>query len=234
MSAFENVVRLIKEWQPEALPRELRYRDSLAAFLRERLKGAQIEKEYRHVGTTIDIYVKQSGFLGSSEVFVELKRNLLRKTELDRLVGQVESLQPGKNAVIILICGETDPALVARLRQKYKLTEEYLHPTGFVLVVKEIATASTEGKKKSEHDYETLSEQLEDAWAKHFSGNVADSNNHFPESFMASLISVPEEVLRRVAAHMGDDRISRIRSPKGDRLYRVISGLPKARPRGWA
>jgi hypothetical protein len=63
------------------------YRDSLTAFLRERLKDAQIEKEYRHAGTTIDIYVKQSGFFGSSEVFVELKRNLLRKTELDRLVG---------------------------------------------------------------------------------------------------------------------------------------------------
>lgn len=62
MSAFDNVVKLIKEWHPEALPKELMYRDSLIAFLRERLKNAQIEKEYRHAGTTIDIYVKQSGF----------------------------------------------------------------------------------------------------------------------------------------------------------------------------
>jgi hypothetical protein len=232
MSAFENVVKLIEEWHPEALPKELAYRDALAALLRLRLKDAQVEKEYRHAGTTIDIYVKQRGFFSSSEVFVELKRDLLRKTELDRLVGQIESLQPGKNALIVLICGETSPSLVARFRQKYKLTDEFIHPAGFSLLVKEIAAAPKE-PKKGKRDYESLSEQLEDAWAKHFSENVAaNSNNHFPESFMASLINVPAEVLRRVAAHMGDDRISRIRSPKGDRLYRVISGLPKTRQRG--
>ena len=97
MSAFDNVVKLAKEWQPGELPTELKYRDSLVAFLRDQLKHAQVEKEYRHGGTTIDIYVKQSGFFGTSEVFVELKRNLLQKTQLDRLVGQTESLQPGKN-----------------------------------------------------------------------------------------------------------------------------------------
>ena len=70
----------------------------------------------RHAGTTIDIYVKQSGFFGTSEVFVELKRNLLPKAELDRLVGQVKSLQPGKNALIVLLCGETNPSLATRFR----------------------------------------------------------------------------------------------------------------------
>jgi len=56
----------------EGQPTELKYRDSLLAFLQARLKDAQVEKEYRHAGTTTDIYVRQCGFWGSSEVFVEL------------------------------------------------------------------------------------------------------------------------------------------------------------------
>jgi hypothetical protein len=70
MSAFENVLKLVKEWTPATLPTELKYRDSLAALLRERLGDAKVETEYRHCGTTTDIYVKQSGFFGSSEVFL--------------------------------------------------------------------------------------------------------------------------------------------------------------------
>lgn len=101
MSAIGTANRLIAEWQPGDLPTELKYRDSLARFFRDRLKDkATVETEYRHGGTTIDVYLKQSGFFGSSEVFIELKRNLLSKTTLDRLVGQVESLDPKKNCII--------------------------------------------------------------------------------------------------------------------------------------
>jgi hypothetical protein len=139
MSAFESVLKLVKEWQPEALPSELKYRDSLIAHLRERLRNAiKIESEYRHLGTTTDIYVKQSGFWGSSEVFVELKCNLLSKGLLDRLVGQIESLQPRKNAIIVILCGETSPALVARLREKYGPPEGLVVvEVQFQIVVKE-------------------------------------------------------------------------------------------------
>jgi hypothetical protein len=77
MSAYEKVIKLAKEWQPEVLPTEPKYRDSLIAFLRHRMKpDVKIEPEYRHCGTTTDIYVQETAaFFGSSEVFVELKRN---------------------------------------------------------------------------------------------------------------------------------------------------------------
>jgi hypothetical protein len=123
MSAFESVTKLVKEWQPQQLPTEFKYRDSLSTFLRGRLRDAKVETEYRHIGTTIDIYVKEAGFFGSSEVFVELKRNLLHKAQLDRLVGQLESLQPRKNAIVVILCGETSPALVTRLKEKYKIVD---------------------------------------------------------------------------------------------------------------
>lgn len=230
MSAFDNVVKLIKEWRPEAQPNELRYRDALTVVLRARLKDAQVEKEYRHTGTTIDIYVKQAGFWGSSEVFVELKRNLLQKTQLDRLVGQVESLRPEKNALIVVLCGETNPALETRFREKYRLTNELFPRPSFTLITKPCITLLTQ-QENGKRDYDALSEQLEDEWAKFTVKNVGSVNNYFPESFMAKFINVPVEVFRKVAAHMGDDRINSIRGSKGERVYRVVSGLPKARPR---
>jgi hypothetical protein len=123
MSARDTVTKLIHEWKPDEQPTELKYRDSLLAFLRERLKDAKIEREYRHSGTTTDIYVRQSGFLGTSEVFVELKRNLVQKAQLNRLIGQIEDLQPKRNHIVVVLCGETDPALLSRLKEHYGMSE---------------------------------------------------------------------------------------------------------------
>ena len=98
-------------------------RDSLIAFLREQLKPdtTNIEPEYRPSGTTTDIYVTESGFFGSSEVFVELKRNLTQKAQLDRLVGQIASLQPDKNNIIVVLCRKTNPALLSRFKELFRL-----------------------------------------------------------------------------------------------------------------
>jgi hypothetical protein len=59
MSALESAFKLVKEWEPDDLLTELKYRDSLAAFLRARLKDAKVETEYRHNGTTSDVSVKE-------------------------------------------------------------------------------------------------------------------------------------------------------------------------------
>jgi len=119
VSAFLSVRKLAGAWEPGTLPSERKYRDSLIAFLGNRLSNATIEKEYRHSGTTVDIYVKESHLIGSPQVFVELKRNLLRKAELDRLVGQIECLQPRRNNIIIVLCGQTNPTLVAHFEEQY-------------------------------------------------------------------------------------------------------------------
>jgi hypothetical protein len=117
MSAFENVLKLVRAWPCEPLPTELKYRDSLIAYLRENLPKAKIEREFRHLGTTTDVYVREEGFFGKSEVFLELKRNLLTKSVLDRLVGQIELLEPKEHPILVVLCGEIDPALLGRLRQ---------------------------------------------------------------------------------------------------------------------
>lgn len=126
MSALESVLKLVHQWEPGVQPTELKYRDSLVAFIRENLKDSKIETEYRHRGTTVDIYVKKPGFISASEVFVELKRDLKQKAQLDRLVGQIASIGPDKSAILVVLCGETNPALVTRFKEIFKITDEFV------------------------------------------------------------------------------------------------------------
>ncbi len=184
MSAFEDVDKLVREWQPQALPTELQYRNSLIALLRERLKKAKIEPEYRHKGTTIDIYVKQPGLLGSSEVFVELKRNLHQKSQYDRLVGQVESLEPGKNAIVVVLCGETSPSLVTRFKEKYEITdglelEVIIRDEPITVVVKEVVTKVIVGATLRRKDNKVVSALLD--LHKRRIRETRIANNYYPE-----------------------------------------------------
>jgi hypothetical protein len=43
------------------------------------------------------------------------------KTQLDRLVGQVESLKPDKNNIVVVLCGDTNPTLISRFKEKYRI-----------------------------------------------------------------------------------------------------------------
>lgn len=115
-SAFDSVLPLVKRWKPKRASRELIYRNSLAAYLRKNLCNARVETEYRHLGTTIDIYIKPP----NSEVFVELKCNLSSKREFDRLSGQIQDLKPNRKAIIVVLCGQTRHELMGRLHERYK------------------------------------------------------------------------------------------------------------------
>src|SRR2546428_919589 len=117
-----DLSRIVKGWRPAPLKSEREYRDALFERLRKTLpEGTNVEKEYRHAGSTSDLYVhSKGGFLSdSTEVFLELKRNLTKKTEFDRLVGQIHGLGPKKHNIIILLIGEVDSALVTRLKGEF-------------------------------------------------------------------------------------------------------------------
>lgn len=115
-----SFVKLCLQWQPPELKNEVAYRDHLLDLIRASVPSdAKLEKEYRHRGTTIDIWVRWTGLVFKGELALELKVNLKKKTEFDRLVGQIESLNPEDNAVLIVLIGETDPSLLGRLTEKY-------------------------------------------------------------------------------------------------------------------
>lgn len=114
------VSKVVSQWNPPRLKSEISYRNDLLAMLREVLPAdTQLEKEYRHRGTTIDIWLKWQGVLQSDELAFELKVNLKKKTEFDRLVGQIEGLDPRRNKVLVVLIGETERDLLGRLEAKY-------------------------------------------------------------------------------------------------------------------
>jgi hypothetical protein len=115
----KNVVKLLEAWEPQPQRTELAYRDALAAMLRAACPpDARVEVEYRHGGTTTDVWLRWKGIVSNDEVFFELKRNLTKKTELDRLIGQLVQLDAGKRNIVVVLFGETGPGLLSRLRER--------------------------------------------------------------------------------------------------------------------
>ena len=111
---------LLKTWLPPKLKNEVAYRDHLLNYIREAVPPeTKVEREFRHRGTTMDIWVGWKGFLSTDELAFELKLNLKRKTDFDRLVGQIEGLEPAKNKTLLVLVGETDHALLGRIKEKY-------------------------------------------------------------------------------------------------------------------
>ncbi len=128
---------LLKDWHPEAMSNEAAYSNALAAYLRTALpEDARVEREYRHAGTTTDVGVLYTGIISNDEVFFEVKRNLRKKPDYDRLVGQVEGLKPRKNKIIVVLVGDTDNALLGRLREHCKAYTNGLEESMRLLVVK--------------------------------------------------------------------------------------------------
>jgi hypothetical protein len=119
---------LVKAWHPPRLKGEVKYRDHLLQVLREQLPtDAKAEKEFRHRGTTVDLWVRWQGFVASDELVFELKVDLKRKTDYDRLVGQIEGMEPGSQKIVVVLIGETDPSLLGRLTERYA---KYTQPLG--------------------------------------------------------------------------------------------------------
>lgn len=137
-----SIVNLVRPWTPAAGKKEIAYRDELLALLHQALpEDAKVEKEYRTRGTTVDLWIRWNGFFVNDELHIELKVNLRRKTEFDRLVGQIESLEPASNRVLVMLIGDSDPALVQRLQRKYvRLIEP---PTGITATMAVVQTRVT-------------------------------------------------------------------------------------------
>lgn len=111
----------ISAWRPATLEKETEYSRALATHLRQTLPvDTHVENEYRHLGETLDVYVKYSDVISNDEIFIEVKRRLNRKSEFNRLVGQVTSLDPAKSKVLVVLIGNCDVELIGRLRLQFK------------------------------------------------------------------------------------------------------------------
>ena len=83
----------------------------------------------------MDLWLGWKGVIESDELAFELKLNLKKKTDFDRLIGQIEGLEPRKNKVLVVLIGETDPALLGRVRDKYAEQIKASPPTLAIVLV---------------------------------------------------------------------------------------------------
>ena len=59
----------------------------------------------------------------------------------------MESLLPGKNAIVLVLCGDTNPALVTRFKEKYK---DHTGEDGWVILGEPMAVVLKKDVGKTE------------------------------------------------------------------------------------
>ena len=136
---LKAVERVVGDWNPGTFANEKEYRDSLYTCIRDSVPKAYVEREYRHLGTTTDIYVRHSWWvISQTEVFVELKLDLQGKGEFDRLLGQITEINPRKRQVLVVLCGDTKTEWYDRLREIHKdlIYDEVYDNATFAVVLK--------------------------------------------------------------------------------------------------
>lgn len=117
---FDDVVRAIQKWVPEKHYRsEKGYQNDLSQYLRNAMKQPQ-----GLLSQSADVTVhKESGrevcdVVVNRTVGIELKYNLKRKSDVDRLVGQVTGYKKEYDGVIIALVGNVYPDVVDQLKSK--------------------------------------------------------------------------------------------------------------------
>ncbi|MCJ7614514.1 hypothetical protein MUO71_07125 [Candidatus Bathyarchaeota archaeon] len=117
-SLFDEVLQTINNWKPKTqYPTENKYRDDLLKFLRKTLNPSG-NCVFRSPIWSSDFYEqplikKEAGRsladIGiDNKIGIELKRNLKRKSQINRLVGQVVDYLGGYSYAIIVLCGNIE------------------------------------------------------------------------------------------------------------------------------
>lgn len=122
-SLFDDVLEIVKDWKPKGkYTSESGYRDDLMAYLRKKLN----EPEPFSFGLTKKHVIrKESGRhladIGvDRKVGIELKMNLTKKTQRNRLVGQLTDYMKDYKGIIVVLCGEIREAECEELREDIK------------------------------------------------------------------------------------------------------------------
>ncbi len=121
---------LLSDWRPKPEDKrrsepasEKEYERSLVDYLRDNLEGMQVIPQAGKGLQRGDIVVLRKSLLGGKyEDVVELKMGLKSAATHQRLIGQIESYEPGRHGwVFVVVCGDdVDPKYINDLKLKYK------------------------------------------------------------------------------------------------------------------
>ena len=112
---FYDTTRFIKKWKPEKFSNENQYRNDLVKFLRK--------QEFDWYGEVIITKEDGRGLCDiaiNQEVGIELKKDLKKKSEVDRLSGQIIDYKRQYDNLIILLVGKTNEDTLDLLKGKIK------------------------------------------------------------------------------------------------------------------
>lgn len=113
MGAFKRkLVNTIEFWEPGVFDKENDYRRNLASLIRSRMPKAHVQEEYAIERSKVDILVSEeipSEIDGGECIAVELKLNLSRNPDLDRLIGQLVSYQQNNYTSAIVVSINPEP-----------------------------------------------------------------------------------------------------------------------------
>ena len=134
---LDVIAESVRDWKPTELSRENQYSAALADYLREVCPPeTRVETEYRDGGTTVDVWLSWQGLIFSDELFIELKRNLSKKTDYDRLVGQIVALKPSNRRILIVLIGDTSAKLFDRLTEQFQTELEESEESMKIVTIK--------------------------------------------------------------------------------------------------
>ena len=111
---WEAVIRIIKKWRPkQEYNSETRYRDDLASFLKEEFRKNPL-RNITGMPLKAPVILTEKGRdnvdieVGRNKIGIELKRNLEKKQDADRTIGQIYRYRKDYKGVILVACGKTN------------------------------------------------------------------------------------------------------------------------------
>lgn len=143
-----KLVSIIERWEPiTEYAKENEYRDELASHIRRQFKNDLISgdiKVSKESGRGLcDIAINERG------CGIELKKDLKSKSQIDRLVGQVNRYQKEYNSVIIVLVGKTNPDSLDELKGQLKGIGSSLLPQPIKIIDK--GNEKIKSNKKETH-----------------------------------------------------------------------------------
>jgi hypothetical protein len=111
MDPVGTVYDLIHEWQPTNTSSETKIEESLHAHLAKHLKRHDVRRQFRHDRVTADILINE-------KLAIEIKINLTKTAEFQRLIGQLDCYADWGVQIIVLLVGEVDPDLKRRVEDR--------------------------------------------------------------------------------------------------------------------
>ncbi len=118
--------KLVLNWDASGCKSEKDYENSFYKFLHQQLSDIQITKQYAVGRVKADLLIGE-------QIIVELKLNLNKRDQFQRLIGQLEEYKQWKGKVVLILIGETEPNFRKQLKKISEDNAELFEPSPIII-----------------------------------------------------------------------------------------------------